>query len=207
MGRPKEHGTQTRRALLDVAAKIVGAEGENALTVRRVADAAGTTTRAVYSLFGDREGMVRALFEVAADTMRQHHETVPIDPDDPTLEFPPLALAFRAAALEQPNLYHLWLGRLPTYSDIDRAELDDSLRAFERVRDTVERSVATGRFPARDPRATGMQLFALVHGLASLELAGLLGDREAARVAWLDAIGAAVAGYRQPSAPQTTATR
>src|SRR5262249_34248026 len=127
VGRPKEHGMQTRQALLDVAAKIVGAEGEQAVTVRRVADAAGTTTRAVYSLLGDRDGMLRALFEVAADTMRRHHETVPIDPDDSAREFRSLALAFRAAALEQPNLYQLWLGRLCMFSDIERAELDDSL--------------------------------------------------------------------------------
>jgi AcrR family transcriptional regulator len=206
VGRPKEHGTATRQALLDAAAAIVGAEGEQGVTVRRVADAAGTTTRAVYSLFGDKDGMLRALFSVAADTMRRHHDAVPVDPDDPTREFPPLALAYRAAALEQPNLYHLWFGRLFTNADADRTELETSMRAFARVVDAVGRCVASGLFPGRDPEATGLQLFALVHGMASLELGCFFNEEQAARTAWVDAVSAAVDGYRRPpAAPQTTA--
>ncbi|HEU0239353.1 MAG TPA: TetR/AcrR family transcriptional regulator [Micromonosporaceae bacterium] len=207
MGRPKEHGEQTRQALLDAAADIVGAEGEQGVTVRRVADAAGTTTRAVYSLFGDKDGLLRALFSVAAETMRRHHEAVPVDPDDPTREFPPLALAYRAAALEQPYLYGLWFGRLFTNADADRAEVETSMRSFERVVDAVARSVASGRFPGRDPEATAMQLFALVHGMASLELGCFFNEPATARAAWVDAITAAVDGYRQPPAvPVNTAT-
>jgi AcrR family transcriptional regulator len=200
MGRPKEHGSATRQALLDAAATIVGAEGEQGVTVRRVADAAGTTTRAVYSLFGDKDAMLRALFSVAADTMRRHHEAVPVDADDPTREIPSLALAYRAAALEQPNLYQLWFARLFTNADADRAELAMSMRSFDRVVDAVGRCVASGRFPGRDRAATGMQLFALVHGMASLELGCFFDEENSARTAWLDAITAAVDGYRRPPA-------
>jgi len=205
VGRPKEHGTATRQALLDAAATIVGAEGEDAVTVRRVADAAGTTTRAVYSLFGDKDGMLRALFSVAADTIRRHHEAVPVDSDDPTREFPSLALAYRAAALEQPNLYQLWFERLFTNAEADRSELETSMRAFERVVDTVGRCVSSGHFPGRDPAATALQLFALVHGMASLELGCFFNEARSAPAAWVDAVTAAVDGYRRPLATHAAA--
>ena len=52
MGRPREHDAGTAAALLDAAERIVESEGLAALSVRRVADEVGTTTRAVYSLFG-----------------------------------------------------------------------------------------------------------------------------------------------------------
>ena len=52
MGRPRLHDARTASALLDEAERIVEAEGLDALTVRRVAAAAGTTTRAVYTAFG-----------------------------------------------------------------------------------------------------------------------------------------------------------
>jgi AcrR family transcriptional regulator len=194
MGRPREHGPQTRQALLDAGSRIVGAEGAAAVTIRRLADEAGTTTRAVYSLFGDKDGLLRALFTIAAETMRRHHEAVPVDPGDPTREFPPLALAYRAAAREQPALYDLWFGRVTP--DMKLAEEDAALafRSFERVLSTIRRCIETGRFPAREPMQIGLELFGLVHGLASLELRGFFPDEATARATWTDGIGALVHG-------------
>ena len=58
MGRPREHDERTRAALLAAAERIVAEGGPAALSVRAVADAAGTTTRAVYSLFGSKDGLL-----------------------------------------------------------------------------------------------------------------------------------------------------
>ena len=58
MGRPREHDEQTRAALLAAAEQIVADGGPAALSVRAVAEAAGTTTRAVYSLFGSKDGLL-----------------------------------------------------------------------------------------------------------------------------------------------------
>src|SRR5690348_6802388 len=122
MGRPKEHGTETREKLLAAATEILGKEGIGAVTVRRVADEGGTTTRAVYALFGDKDGLLRALFRVAAETMRRHHEAVPFD-EDPLRELDALAAAYRAAAREQPYLYGLFVGN----SDVRPSEEDLAL--------------------------------------------------------------------------------
>jgi AcrR family transcriptional regulator len=48
MGRPREHDAATRARLLSAAARLSADEGWSAVTVRRVAEEAGTTTRAVY---------------------------------------------------------------------------------------------------------------------------------------------------------------
>ena len=200
MGRPREHGPRTRQALLDAGTRIVGVEGASAVTIRRVADEADTTTRAVYSLFGDKDGLLRALFTVAAESMRRHHEAVPIDSDDPTREFPPLALAYRAGAREQPALYDLWFGRVTpdmTLSDEDAAL---AYRSFDRVLNTIRRCIGSGRFAGRQPMEVGLELFGLVHGLASLELRGFFPDEAVARNAWTDGIDALVRGLdKQPA--------
>src|SRR5690242_1230107 len=108
MGRPKEHGVETRAALLEAAAEILSAEGAAGVSVRKVAERAGTSTRAVYSLYGDKDGLLQALCQRANDIMRRHHEGVPANPDDPAAELLSLAFAYRAAALEDPRLYDLW---------------------------------------------------------------------------------------------------
>ncbi|NRQ33825.1 TetR/AcrR family transcriptional regulator [Nonomuraea sp. NN258] len=199
MGRPREHDEQTRRTLLAVAGDLLAAEGSGGVSVRRVSQEAGTTTRAVYSLFGDREGLLRALYQQAAETMRRHHEAVP-ENADPLVEITALTLAYRAAALEEPNLYGLFMsGAVPGF----RPAGDDALlarRSLARVVEAVQRFAETGKLPGREPRAVGRQLWALVHGLATLELQGHLGPAEQAEAHWRDAVLATVTGYLQPPA-------
>jgi AcrR family transcriptional regulator len=198
MGRPKEHGAQTRAALLAAAAELLHAEGPNAVSVRRVAAAVGTSTRAVYSLFDDKDGMLRALSVDVAETMRRHHESVPAQ-DDPIAEILSLALAYRAAALEKPKLYDLFFGTVsPGASQADPL-FALVYRSFERVLRVVRRGIASGTFPGRTEFDIGRSLFALVHGLASLELRGVLGDDAAAIGVWRQAVSATLAGLQQPA--------
>jgi len=174
------------------ATELLGKEGIGAVTVRRVAEQAGTTTRAVYATFGDKDGLLRALFRVAAETMRRHHEAVPVD-EDPIRELKTLAGAYRAAAREQPALYRLYVGSSevsPTEDDLALA-----LRSFQRVQEAIGRAVAMKLFPDRDVDTLGRQLWAVVHGLASLELAGCLGEPDEAATHWHNTTETHLLGY------------
>jgi len=202
MGRPREHGAETRAALLKTAAALVTSEGVDAVTVRRVATESGTTTRAVYSLFGDKEGLLRALFREITDSMRRHHFAVPVR-SDPVAEIAELALAYRAAAREQAALYPLYLGAGPQNLRPSPENIAEALSSQERVQDAVRRAVDVGRFPGRTPEAIVAQLWSLVHGLASIELCGYLGDERQAARHWRDAVAAALAGYQQPPSPDS----
>jgi len=197
MGRPREHDDDTRAALIAAAGELLATEGQSAVSIRRVADATGTSTRAVYSVFGSKDGLLRALFREAAETMRRHHEGVPVR-DDPVAELLDLALAYRAAAWEQPNLYDLYLGRAVPGLRLTADDIALAYRSFERVLATLERCADAGLLGGRDPQHVGRQMWAVVHGLASLELHGFLGDRTQATDRWRDATAAAMAGYRVP---------
>ncbi len=201
MGRPREHGTATQTALLDVAGEILGAEGVEAVTIRRVADAAGTTTRAVYTLFGDKNGLLRALFRQMAEVMRRNHEAVG-DLADPIEEIQLLAAAYRAGARQHPNLYdHYYRSIAPgTTTTAEDAAL--AYQTFERVLRTLHRLADDGHLGGRDVESTGLQLWALVHGLASLEIRGLLcTSEESGRRRWRSAVAALLAGLQAPEPP------
>ena len=194
MGRPKEHGAQTRGALLAAAAELLHAEGPGAVSVRRVAAAVGTSTRAVYSLFDDKDGLLRALSIEVAETMRRHHEEVP-ESDDPIAEIVALALAYRAAALEKPKIYDLFFETVgPSASQADPL-FALVYRSFERVLSVVRRAMSDGIFPGRAELEIGLNLFALVHGLASLELRGVLGD--GSENIWRQSMTGALIGLQQ----------
>jgi AcrR family transcriptional regulator len=105
VGRPRRHAERTARALLDAAERIVESEGLKALSVRRVADEAGTTTRAVYSLFGSKQGLVIALGKRAFELLGTAIAALPTTPD-PAADLVEAGVAvFRRFAVEHPSLF------------------------------------------------------------------------------------------------------
>ena len=62
MPRAKQRTPELRDHLLEVAIATLSEEGIARFTTRRVAERAGTSVPAVYELFDDKAGLVRAMF-------------------------------------------------------------------------------------------------------------------------------------------------
>jgi AcrR family transcriptional regulator len=192
MGRPREHGPEAREQLLRAAARLLNEEGPAALSVRRLSAEVGVSSRAVYSLFGDMRGLVGELCRRESETMVRLHEAVPRQAN-PVAEIRALALAYRRAALEYPELYRLMFERaVPVLSPSDD-DIAYAMRSLARVEDAVTRALRQHR-RRRDPRQVTLQLWAVVHGLASLELRGALGDPATAEASWRDTVAAMTTG-------------
>ncbi len=169
MARPKLHDDALRIRLLDVAATLLTTEGPDALSLRRLAAAAGTSTSAVYALFGGKPGILRGLFIEAFTRFAAHLDTVSPS-DDPLADLLALGHAYRASALADPHLYSVMFGSPvpgfePAPEDYAHAEA-----TFAPVLDTVRRAVAAGQLRDADPALIATALWANVHGLVSLEL-------------------------------------
>lgn len=198
MGRPKEHGEATRAELLARAGQLLESEGPGALSLRRLAAESGTTTRAVYSLFGGKDGLLSAMYREMGDTLTRLHAAVPSQ-DDVIQELVKLCSAYRQSVRQYPLLYPLLFGAVPGFvpSAEDRNE---ARRGFVRVVSTLERGIATEVFAGRTAEDMAYQLWALVHGLATLESKGILGKTKLAERRWLDATTNLLTGFT--SAPQ-----
>ena len=93
VGRPKEHDAQTATALLEAAERAIEDQGIDSVSVRGVAADVGTSTRAVYSLFGSKEGLVAALAARAFDVLGTAVARLPRT-DDPTADLVRAGLTF-----------------------------------------------------------------------------------------------------------------
>lgn len=194
MGRPKEHGEELRERLLATAGEILANEGPEALSIRRLADEVKTTTRAIYSLFGGKDGLVSAMYMQMADALAQRHLDVPRD-DNPIAELLALAHAYRRAALEHPNLYPLVVGRpVPGFTPLPEAKAR-ARGGLVRVHDAIERAIAQKKIVGRSRDAVVHEVWALLHGLALLEITGAFGPPSRARPLWDDAVSAILAGF------------
>jgi AcrR family transcriptional regulator len=171
VARPKLHDDALRIRLLDTAGTLLTSEGPGALSLRRLAAEAGTSTSAVYALFGGKPGILRALFIEAFTRFAAHLDTV-TPSEHPLADILALGHAYRASALADPHLYAVMFGSPvpgfePTPEDYAHAEA-----TFTPLLDAVRRAVAAGLLVNADPRLIATALWANVHGLVSLELRG-----------------------------------
>ena len=109
IGRPREHDERTAAALLAAAERLVQDGGPDAVSIRAVASAVGTTTRAVYSLYGSKQGLMDALAVHAFDLLRDGVSQLPATqaPVDDLVE---AGLIFRRFAVEHPSLFRIAFG-------------------------------------------------------------------------------------------------
>src|SRR5438067_5844193 len=110
MGRPREHDQRTAAALLRAAERTIQDRGPDALSVRGIAIEVGTTTRAVYSLFGSKEGLIAALGVHAFDLLRAGLDALPTT-NDPQADLVAAGLMFRRFATEHPSLFAIGVQR------------------------------------------------------------------------------------------------
>src|SRR5947209_10070303 len=111
VGRPREHSEETAAALLEAAERAIAAGGIEAVSVRGLAREVGTTTRAVYALFGSKDGLFVALGARAWESLRADLRGLPIT-DDPQADLVAAgATVFRQFVLRHPVLFRIGVQR------------------------------------------------------------------------------------------------
>ena len=198
MGRPRLHDARTASALIDEAESIVEAEGLDALTVRRVAAAAGTTTRAVYTAFGSKEALVIALGARGFDLLRESLEALP-ETVDPAADLVDAGVAvFRRFAIEHPTLFRISIQRALPDPDLFAGYVDAAREAMAVLHGRIARLEPGGQLGDRSVADAATEFHALCEGLAALELRGMLRAGEMERI-WRDALAALVRGFAVPA--------
>jgi AcrR family transcriptional regulator len=182
VARPRTHDDKLRLRLLDEGGRLLAQEGPAALTVRRLAERAGTSASAVYSLFGDKWGLVEEMFREGfrrfAKRIAELERT-----DDPLADLIALGTAFRANARANPHLYDLMFGHpFPQFQPGEEAGVM-AMSTFGALVAALGRCVDTGLLDG-DPLSLATIFYSLIHGLTSLELLGWLGPSKQADAAW-----------------------
>jgi AcrR family transcriptional regulator len=194
IGRPREHGESTAAALLDAAERLVTAEGLDALSVRRVAGESGTSVRAVYSLFGSKDGLVVALGVRTYDLLRQGIDALPRT-DDPAADLVDAGVGvFRRFALSHPALFQLGVQMIAVSPELSSQFVDAANRALERLHERIRRLQEAGALGNRTVDDATWEFHGLCEGLAALELRGTLPAAHAETL-WRDALASLVAGW------------
>lgn len=196
MGRKRIHDDRLRERLLDAAGQRLVEHGISGLSLRNLAADAGTSTAAVYSLFGGKPALLSALHERAFQRFGDHLAAIGIS-DDPTEDAVRLGLAYRASAIADPNGYQIMFGGEVRLDQVSRTVRDAGAKTFLPLLDAVRRCLVAGHFRNEAPaEVIATALWANVHGLVSLELADFLPPHAASPADFFEtAVRATVRGW------------
>jgi AcrR family transcriptional regulator len=157
-----------RGALLAAAHDLLATEGPGALTVRRIAAAAGMSTMNVYSRFGGKDGVLEELYVDGFRRLGAKMESSPSS-DDPLDDLRQCGACYRQFARENATYYSLMFDRVvPDFEPSDAARTT-AKAALGQLANRVQRAMDAGRLRPGDAFVVAAALWACEHGLSSLE--------------------------------------
>jgi AcrR family transcriptional regulator len=160
--------TGRQREVLDVARRLLSAEGVDALTLGRIARELGIKPPSLYKHFAGKRQLEAALI---AEGLEQHAAV--LEAAGPRLAH--IAAAYRRFALAHPHLY-----RLMTERPLPRDDLPPGLEA----------RAAAPLLRAVGDRDLARAVWAFAHGMVQLELAGRFPPGADLDAAWAKATAA-----------------
>jgi AcrR family transcriptional regulator len=194
MPRVKQRTPELRDKVLAVAVATLSEDGLSAFTTRRVAERAGTSVPAVYELFSDKAGLLRAVFFEGFRMLGRQLAAVP-ETSDPVADLERLIPVFRRFCLDYKALARVMFSR--PFQDFDPGP--DELAASPTVREVfvgkVQRCVDAGMLVG-DATDIAHVLLALAQGLAVQEGGRWLGKSKASvDRRWATGVGAVLRGF------------
>jgi AcrR family transcriptional regulator len=204
MVRPKRHAQQVdlQESIKSTAWKQIAESGAATLSLRAIARELGITAPAIYNYFPRRDDLVTALIIDAytsfGDSQIEARDAIPAE--EPVRRLEAIGLAYRAWALAHPQRYQLiFSSPLPGYEAPMEKVLPSGARSLSALTGVVEELRVAGRlradgFPEVKAEykisfemwktyggnvdllslSVAMLIWARVHGIVSLEIAGNL---------------------------------
>ncbi len=159
-----------RERLVTAGLRVLGRSGPAELTVRRIAEVAGTSTMGVYTKFESRAGILEAIYRRGFQLLRAALAAVPEDPD-PLRRILDLSLAYRRFALANMPLYAFMFERpVPDFDPGPALRREALETTFSLLVEAVREAAARGALPDGDPLPTSYLLWCALHGMVSIEL-------------------------------------
>lgn len=166
-----------RGELLEVAARMLAEAGPHGLSLRRIAAAAGGSTQLVYTLFGGKSGLADALYaegyERLAAAMRAALDDAP-PPGDPE-RLVAVGRSYLRFASREPAFFALMFGQpIAGFTPARLTRARGRECTFGQVVAQVQACLDAGTLVGSTADELARLCWLTVHGLASLEAAGMV---------------------------------
>jgi AcrR family transcriptional regulator len=201
---PRRLDPDVRTALIDTAARLFSEAGPAALSTRRLAAEAGTSTMAIYTHFGSMSELIREIAKEGFARLAQMFTQVE-STEDAVADMACLGRVYRRNATTNRYLYSVMFGgdSLAGFA-LTEADRQNGRYTLSPAIDCARRCIETGRFRSSDPVLVAHQMWLAIHGTITLEIGGYLIEPwsaadcfEAQLVSLMVGVGDSLASARQ----------
>lgn len=171
---------QIRDELIEVASERLQGQGVDDFSTTKVAEDANTSRQMIYTLFGGKAELLKAVYDDTARRLAEDLDTV--EAEDPLERFYELGHAYRDFMLENAALFDRMLSLKASQNYAGPGELVTRTPAHDHFDDALEACKEEGIIPEdTDVEELTDVLWAGVNGVIRLQLIGYYPDEETAR--------------------------
>jgi AcrR family transcriptional regulator len=173
-------GSPSRGDLVAAAERLLQDEGIDALTIRRVATEVDASRQVVYSRFGDKAGLLRALHDEGFHRMAASMDALD-EPPGTDAHILALGFAYRRTAHDAPALFDLMFGPTGPAFVPDASAQAVAKASFTTIIRGARAWLEANGGASDEAVSLAHALWAATHGVVSLERTGHLTHRAAQR--------------------------
>ncbi|MCU0565710.1 MAG: TetR/AcrR family transcriptional regulator [Oculatellaceae cyanobacterium Prado106] len=172
------HQQELRKGILDDTSDLLMREGTTALSMRRIAQLVSCSTTVLYTMFGNKQGLVDELYLRGFEMLRQAIEAVPCS-GHPQDYIYALCAAYHNFALTHATYYAImFLKIMPDYTP-SKENLEVGEKSLQFLIKAVQDCATPQTIPEAISESEAWEIariiWATVHGHVGLELAGHFG--------------------------------
>jgi AcrR family transcriptional regulator len=168
---------EVRTSILDTAWRIVGAEGWQSLSIRKIADAIEYSVPVIYDHFENKEAILQEFTLRGFRLLNQKLKDARDQFSDPARQLEAMAFAYWGFAFENKEYYQLMYGLgLPTCEVAKR--VPELATQTDLILEPITALVKAGNNGKADPYLKFHTLLSMLHGLIAINMVGGKPNRE-----------------------------
>jgi AcrR family transcriptional regulator len=166
----KGSGHLRRAEIIEAAERIFIEDGYDGATIRKIADAVGVSSTALYMHFADKSEILVEISESAFSQLLAQNTEIGALQMEPVARVRKMLEAYMTFALAHPNAYQLVFCSTRSALSPERSEALSELgqKCFALFRDAVAKVHAAGLLKTGDVDAAAQTSWAATHGLVAL---------------------------------------
>ncbi|AJY74703.1 TetR/AcrR family transcriptional regulator [Paenibacillus beijingensis] len=173
-----------RKLVVDAAATLLQEEGPENVTVRKVAQKMDCSTKIIYSLFVNKEGLAQQLYLDGCKLLADEFEGTP-HADDPAQHLLNFGETFWQFGQQYSSYYKLMFGGAFADFKPDEESMHGTVTAMRQLMTVISHAQEQGLIPGPYDTETVIRIFwGSLHGVIHLYMGGHLGDVQSAHTVY-----------------------
>ncbi len=162
---------KVREAIIDAAEAIFSSDGEDGISMRRLAEAIDYSPAAIYKYFASKDELFRSIRELFFERLLNRiHQALDEGGKIPELTERCIR-AYIEVGMEEPNHYMMAFSTSVTVKEHEHFEDEVAFEAEQMLVGMIEKGMAEGAFRKMDPHVASKSVWSSLHGMTMLMVA------------------------------------